>query len=108
MVGLDTILDVYLDWILPKLYRSGVELVTDHFVRSVEPNALSIYNVHDPERERSLPADWVVMVTARSSENALHPLLKERGLSCELIGDAAAPRGTYEAVYEGHRQARKI
>jgi 2,4-dienoyl-CoA reductase-like NADH-dependent reductase (Old Yellow Enzyme family)/thioredoxin reductase len=108
MVGLDTILDVYLDWILPKLYRSGVEMVADHFVRSIEDGSLTIYNVHDPERERSLPADWVVMVTARTSENSLHPVLKERGLSCELIGDAAAPRGTYEAVYEGHRQARKI
>jgi len=48
------------------------------------------------------------MLTARASDNALHPLLKERGLSCELISDAAAPRGTYEAVYEGHRQARNI
>jgi Pyridine nucleotide-disulphide oxidoreductase len=108
MVGLDTILDVYLDWILPKLYRSGVEMVADHFVRSIEDGSLDIYNVHDPERERSLPADWVVMVTARSSENSLHSLLKERGVSSELIGDAAAPRGTYEAVYEGHRQARKL
>jgi len=25
-----------------------------------------------------------------------------------MIGDAIAPRTTYEAVYEGHRQARKL
>jgi hypothetical protein len=25
-----------------------------------------------------------------------------------MIGDAVAPRGTYEAVFEGHRQARKL
>jgi len=25
-----------------------------------------------------------------------------------MIGDAIAPRGTYEAVYEGHRAARKL
>ena len=29
MVGIDTVLDVYLDWILPKLYRAGVEMVTE-------------------------------------------------------------------------------
>jgi hypothetical protein len=29
-------------------------------------------------------------------------------VSVEAIGDATAPRTTYEAVYEGHRQARKL
>jgi hypothetical protein len=29
-------------------------------------------------------------------------------VSVEMIGDAVAPRTTYEAVYEGHRQARKL
>jgi Glutathione S-transferase, N-terminal domain len=28
--------------------------------------------------------------------------------SVEAIGDAVAPRGTYEAVCEGHRAARKV
>ena len=32
----------------------------------------------------------------------------EQGTSAEMIGDAIAPRTTYEAVYEGHRQARKL
>jgi hypothetical protein len=35
-------------------------------------------------------------------------LLGELGVSAEVIGDAAAPRGTYEAVFEGHRQARRV
>jgi hypothetical protein len=26
----------------------------------------------------------------------------------EMVGDAVAPRATYEAVFEGHRQARKL
>jgi NADH dehydrogenase FAD-containing subunit len=108
MIGLETILDVYLDWILPKLYRAGVELVVDHWVESIDGRRVALVNVHDPERRSEVDAEAVVMVTGRRSENSLHPLLQERGVGVELIGDAIAPRGTYEAVYEGHRQARKV
>jgi hypothetical protein len=43
----------------------------------------------------------------RSRTDLLTPL-KDSGISFEAIGDAIAPRSTYEAVYEGHRQARKL
>jgi uncharacterized FAD-dependent dehydrogenase len=108
MVGMETILDVYLDWILPKLYAAGVELLCDHFVRRIDGAAATLYNVHQPEAEQELAADWIVMATGRQSVNELHGAVHERGLSVETIGDATAPRGTYEAVYEGHRQARKL
>ncbi|HKP17154.1 MAG TPA: FAD-dependent oxidoreductase [Gaiellaceae bacterium] len=108
MVGLETILDVYLDWILPKLYQAGVEMVVDHWIESIDGRRVALVNVHDPGRRSEVDADSVVMVTGRRSESSLHPLLQERGVSVELIGDAVAPRGTYEAVYEGHRQARKV
>ena len=46
---------------------------------------------------------------------ALNRMLAARGLQPlaqtdvrPMIGDAIAPRGTYEAVYEGHRAARKL
>ena len=48
------------------------------------------------------------MVTGSQSENALYHELRERGASVEMIGDAVAPRATYEAVFEGHRQGRKL
>jgi 2,4-dienoyl-CoA reductase-like NADH-dependent reductase (Old Yellow Enzyme family) len=108
MVGLETILDVYLDWILPKLYQAGVEMLVDHWIESIDGRRVTLANVHHPEGGRELEADAIVMVTGRRSENELYPLLRERGISAELIGDAIAPRGTYEAVYEGHRQARKV
>jgi 2,4-dienoyl-CoA reductase-like NADH-dependent reductase (Old Yellow Enzyme family) len=108
MIGLETILDVYLDWILPKLYGAGVETICDHWIESIDGKRVSLVNVHHPDGGRELVADAVVMVTGRRSENELVPLLQERGVSVEAIGDAVAPRGTYEAVYEGHRQARKL
>ena len=55
-----------------------------------------------------IEADWIVMATGRRSENALHNAVAARGVSVETIGDATAPRTAYEAVYEGHRQARKL
>ena len=108
MVGMETILDVYLDWILPKLYESGVNMMCDRFVRRIEGNKMHIYNVHYEKDESELAADWIVMATGRRSETALLSPLKDRGISFEAIGDAIAPRSTYEAVYEGHRQARKL
>jgi uncharacterized FAD-dependent dehydrogenase len=108
MVGMETILDVYLDWILPKLYESGVTMLCDNFVRKISGNKIHIYNVHHEENTRVLNADWVVMATGRRSETALMQALKRRHVSVETIGDAIAPRSTYEAVYEGHRQARKL
>jgi 2,4-dienoyl-CoA reductase-like NADH-dependent reductase (Old Yellow Enzyme family) len=108
MVGLDTILDVYLDWILPKLYKSGVEMLCDRFVRSIEGSRVHLVNVHHPDDELEVRADWIVMVTAYQSEDGLYKLLLDRAASVETIGGATAPRGTYESVYEGHRQARKL
>ena len=108
MVGMETILDVYLDWILPKLYQTGVTVCVDHFVRRIEGDKVTLYNVHHDEAERTIEADWIVMATGRRSENALHNAVAARGVSVETIGDATAPRTAYEAVYEGHRQARKL
>jgi hypothetical protein len=48
------------------------------------------------------------MSTGRESQNALYHALRARGTSVEMIGDAIAPRGTYVAVFEEHRQARKL
>ncbi|HIN16839.1 MAG TPA: hypothetical protein EYM68_02895, partial [Gammaproteobacteria bacterium] len=108
MVGMETILDVYLDWILPKLYESGVTMLCDHFVRRIAGAKLQIYNVHHEKEESELVADWIVMAIGRRSETDLLEPLKKMGISVEAIGDATAPRSTYEAVYEGHRQARKL
>jgi 2,4-dienoyl-CoA reductase-like NADH-dependent reductase (Old Yellow Enzyme family) len=108
MVGMETIGDVYLLWVMREVYAAGVSVMTDHFVREIDHRRVTLFNVYDPERTTDVSADSIVMVTARQSENRLYHLLRERGVSVETIGDATAPRGTYEAVYEGHRQARKL
>jgi 2,4-dienoyl-CoA reductase-like NADH-dependent reductase (Old Yellow Enzyme family)/thioredoxin reductase len=108
MVGMETIPEVYYLWIRQQLIETDVELVTDHFVKEIRGTTVELLNVYAPDRTMELPADWIVMATGRRSENALYHALRERGVSVEMIGDAVAPRGTYEAVYEGHRAARRL
>jgi 2,4-dienoyl-CoA reductase-like NADH-dependent reductase (Old Yellow Enzyme family)/thioredoxin reductase len=108
MFAMETIPEVYFIWVQSKLYEAGVELTTDHFVKEIAGSRVTLFNVYAPDRAFDVDADWLVMATGRASENGLYRELREQGRSVEMIGDAVAPRTTYEAVYEGHRQARKL
>jgi 2,4-dienoyl-CoA reductase-like NADH-dependent reductase (Old Yellow Enzyme family)/pyruvate/2-oxoglutarate dehydrogenase complex dihydrolipoamide dehydrogenase (E3) component len=108
MIGMETTAEVYLHWILTYLYEAGVEIITDHAVKRINGGAVDVVNIYAPARSRLVPADAIVMATARSSENALYHLLRQRGRSVEAIGCAIAPRTVYEATLEGHRAARRL
>ena len=108
MIGMDTMPEVYYLWIRQQLYEAGVEIMPDLFVKEISGRRVELLNVYMPDRTKTMDADWIVMATGRQSENRLYHALRERGASVEMIGDAIAPRSTYEAVYEGHRQARKL
>ena len=108
MIGWETAAEVYLHWVLTYLYDADVEIITDHAVKNINRTEVEIVNVYQPSRSRPVSADAIVMATARSSENAMYHLLRERGRSVEAIGCAVAPRTVYEATLEGHRAARKL
>jgi 2,4-dienoyl-CoA reductase-like NADH-dependent reductase (Old Yellow Enzyme family)/pyruvate/2-oxoglutarate dehydrogenase complex dihydrolipoamide dehydrogenase (E3) component len=108
MIGWETAAEVYLHWILTYLYEAEVEMITDHAVKSINGAEVEIANIYQPSRTRPVSADAIVMATARSSENALYHLLRQRSVSVEAIGCAVAPRTVYEATLEGHRAARKL
>lgn len=108
MVGMETIPEVYYLWIRQQLYEAGVPVVPDLFVKRIDGRRVDFVNVYVPQQETSMEADWIVMATGRQSENGLYHELRRREVSVEMIGDAVAPRTTYEAVYEGHRQGRKL
>ena len=108
MIGMETIPEVYYLWVRQHLYEAGVEVLPDLFVKEITGDAVEFLNVYVNDLTTTLPADWVVMATGRQSDNDLYHALRSRGVSTEMIGDAIAPRTTYEAVYEGHRQARKL
>ena len=110
MIGMETIPEVYYLWMRQQLYAAERRArLPDHFVaadRAARGSTCSTSTC--PERVDDARGDWIVMETGRQSENALYHGLRERGASVEMIGDAVAPRGTYDAVFEGHRQARKL
>ncbi|MET8979291.1 FAD-dependent oxidoreductase [Streptomyces sp. NPDC004539] len=108
MLGIENLDDVYFEWLMPRVYESGTRVIVDHFVERIEGARTVLHNVHRKSAEQTVGSDWIVMVTARTSVDDLNVVLAERGVSVETIGDAVAPRSTYEAVYEGHRAARRI
>ena len=108
MIGMETIPEVYYLWVRTQLYEANVEFAPDLFVKQIDGRRVELINVYVPDRVTSVEADWIVMATGRQSVNDLYHALREHGTSVEMIGDAVAPRSTYEAVYEGHRQARKL
>ena len=52
--------------------------------------------------------DTVVTATLPSARDSLYHALKGAVPELHLVGDAAAPRGIEEAVYEGHGVGRAI
>ena len=108
MVAMETMADVYHDWIMPRVFETGVKTTVNHFVKHINGTEITLFNVHYPKHEFTVRADTIVMATARRSDNKLHDCVRARGMSVETIGDANAPRGTYEAVFEGHRAGRRV
>jgi NADPH-dependent 2,4-dienoyl-CoA reductase/sulfur reductase-like enzyme len=106
MVAMETMPEVYYLWTRSALIEAGVEVLTDLLPTRIAGRDVELINVYAPERVTRLEADAIVFNTGRRSENRLYHVLKERGVSVEMIGDAVAPRGTYEAVFEGHRAGR--
>ncbi|MEZ5102096.1 MAG: FAD-dependent oxidoreductase [Thermoleophilia bacterium] len=108
MVAMETMPEVYYLWTRQALIQADVEILTDLMPVRIDGREVDLINVYAPDRVTRLEADAIVFNTGRRSENALYHALKARGTSVELIGDAIAPRGTYEAVFEGHRAGRKV
>ena len=108
MVAMETMPEVYYLWTRSALIEARVEVLTDLLPTRIDGRNVELINVYAPDRVTRLEADAVVFNTGRRSENRLYHALRERGVSVEMVGDAVAPRGTYEAVYEGHRAGRNV
>jgi hypothetical protein len=93
---------------MPQVYEAGVVIQADHFVAALSASSATLYNVYLPDRTFDVPADTIIMATARQSVNALAGAARLAGVPATAIGDALAPRGTYEAVFEGHRYGREV
>jgi len=93
----------------------GIKALVSQAVAGFRGTTLSVADVWDGTR-RELPCDALVVVTARTPDDALYRDLRSRasawpdaGLqSVRCIGDADAPGLIAHAVYAGHRYAREL
>ncbi len=98
-----------------RMAELGIEPLVSHNISAWQDGTLRVENVWD-HRERELPCDAVVSITARLPDDALYQDLLQREAEwgaagiCSLrcIGDAEAPGLIAHAVYAGHRCAREL
>jgi hypothetical protein len=100
VIGIETMSEVHHLRVRQQLEEAGVEVVPDLFTTGVDGRAVSFINVYARDRVTTLAANWIVMSTTMPCAPAAQGM--------EMVGDAVARRGTYEAVFKGYRQARKL
>jgi dimethylamine/trimethylamine dehydrogenase len=99
-----------------ELRASGVEIVPNHVVTSIEQNHLRGRNVWAAQDEVEWNADSVVLVTQREPRDELYRALIAAGErlpgegidAVYRIGDCVAPRLIADCVFDGHRLGREI
>lgn len=101
------------DKIQARLLGIGVRLITSHAIAGVNPAELTVYNVfdtvNDTRQTQSLAADTLVVVTSKTSNDALYQALIESPTqfkTLQAIGDCEVPGTVAAAVYAGHEAAR--
>jgi dimethylamine/trimethylamine dehydrogenase len=92
-----------------RLAGAGVSIVLSHALISASPEGTRFACVYTG-RETVLPADALVLVTAREPCDGLAIELAEveQGPAVEAIGDALAPGTIAHAVWDGHRYAEEF
>jgi dimethylamine/trimethylamine dehydrogenase len=85
-----------------RLVEAGVELATTQALVAVEGGTARLVDAYAP-RERELPLDGLVLVTARLPNDAL-----ALELGATAIGDAYAPGTIANAVWDGRRYAEEL
>jgi dimethylamine/trimethylamine dehydrogenase len=96
-----------------RLHELGVEMEADTEVVSIDRVEVVLRRYR---REWAVPADAVVLVTARRSNDALYRELladpealdREGVEAVYAIGDGVAPRLIADCVFDGHRLGREI
>jgi dimethylamine/trimethylamine dehydrogenase len=86
-----------------RLIELGVEIVTEHALVAATHNAVGVACTYTG-RERELPADALVLVTARLPEDSPARDLPQ----AQVIGDALSPGTIASAVWDGRRYAEEL
>lgn len=94
-------------FLIPILKHLGVSFVTQTYVKEIGDRQVTLFDVFTNE-ERVVAVDAVVLATMRRPRAELAPALDGKVEQLFVIGDALAPRGFAESIYEGQLFARWI
>jgi len=89
---------------LQDLKRFAVEVFTETTVLGIGSDGVT---VQDPEGERLIPADTVVLAMGSRPDDTLAEALSGRD-GVVVVGDAKKPRHAFQAIHEGFLEAVKI
>ncbi len=92
-----------------RLVAAGVTIVLSSALRAAGPDGIRFACMYT-DRDTTLDADSLVLVTARLPNDELATELAEagRGPAVQAIGDALAPGTIAHAVWDGHRYAEEL
>jgi dimethylamine/trimethylamine dehydrogenase len=96
-----------------RLHALGVDVRTETQPTAIQPGALEATRYG---AQTTIPAETVVLMTSRTSDDALLRALRGRTVDASSgdvgavygIGDCIAPRLLSDCVFDGHRLAREI
>ena len=92
-----------------RLAEAGVDIVLSQVLTSAGSGAVELACAYTG-RPMTLPADALVLLTARLPDDELATTLRaaEGGPTVRALGDALAPGTIAAAVWDGHRYAEEL
>jgi glycine/D-amino acid oxidase-like deaminating enzyme len=91
-------------YVMPRLRKLGVEILTQHFVDRVEPGCAWIYELWTPGVAKPIAADTVVLALGRVTREPRQTSVR----FTSRVGDCLAPRTIEAVIYEGEIAGRQI
>ncbi len=94
--------------VVAKLKSLGVRLTQGMYVREIGHRRVTLYDIFTEASEVRDEVDAVILVTMRKPVSGLAAELEGRVDQLLVAGDALAPRGLADAIFDGHRLARMV
>ncbi len=96
------------DWPLRRtLAQLGVRFVTDAAISEWTGDGAMVQSLLTGQTQR-VDADALVLATTNRADMGLRDALADKGIACQIIGDANAPRNAALAIFEGRQAGRAV
>jgi 2,4-dienoyl-CoA reductase-like NADH-dependent reductase (Old Yellow Enzyme family) len=94
--------------VVAKLKSLGVQLSQGMYIQEIGDRRVTVYDIFTNAPEVREGVDAVILVTMRRPVSALAGQLEGKVDQLLVAGDALAPRGLADAIFDGHRFARMV